>query len=116
MAEIIIKNLVLRTIVGINENERKKKQEVIVNIKFETEPDLAIQSDNITDTVNYRSLTKKIINAAENSNFFLLEKLTDFILQIVMEDKRILKATVRVDKHHVLRFTESVAVELSAKK
>ena len=109
-----IKNLKLQTIVGINDWERKEKQDVIINIEAEFDENPALETDNIEDSVNYRTMTKKIINLVESSSFQLLEKLASEVLKIVMEDKKVLSTKVEVDKPGALRFSESVSVECSA--
>ena len=111
---IRIKNLKLRAIVGINPDERVNKQDVIVNVSINADLCKAITTDTETSTCNYRSITKKIIEHVEHSEFYLLEKLADSILQIVLQDPLVLNATVEVDKPHALRFSDSVSIELSA--
>ena len=116
MATIRITNLRLRTIIGINEWERDVKQDVIINITLEFNADRAAQSDNIKDTVDYKTLTKKVIKTVEASQFNLLESLTQTILNIAIEDKKVLNATVRIDKPQALRFADSVSIEMSRKQ
>ena len=116
MAKIQITDLNVRTILGINDWERKNRQEILINIIFNYDCKKARQKDDVSEVVDYKSLTKKIISKVENSQFFLLEKLTEFVLDLVMEDERIQNATVRIDKPHALRFAKSVSVELSAKR
>jgi len=113
---IRIKNLKLRTIIGINEWERDAQQDVIVNISIEFDGKQAGRTDDIESTVNYKSLKKRIIELVESSEYFLLEKLVDSILKVIMEDSKVLKATVEVDKPNALRFADSVSVEGTAER
>ena len=114
--KIKIKNLRLRTIIGTNDWERTNRQDVIINIKMRIDGEKVAATDDIIDTVNYRELTKTIIREVEKSNFYLLEKLADFILKIIMEDTKVIKAKVEVDKPQALRFSDSVSVSISAKR
>jgi D-erythro-7,8-dihydroneopterin triphosphate epimerase len=116
MATIRITNLKLRAIIGTNDGERECKQDVIINVKIDFDSAKASASDNIKDTIDYKTLTKHIIDEVEPSSFFLLEKLTRHILNIIMEDPLVLEASVRVDKPLALRFSDSVSVELSEKQ
>ena len=116
MATIRITNLKLRTIIGVNEWERDLKQDVVINISLTYDAAKASKSDNLKDTIDYKAITKKIIKMVEASNFLLLEKLADIILQIVLDDPRVKEATVRVDKPLALRFADSVSVELTKKQ
>jgi len=116
MAIIRITDLKLRTIIGINDWERTSKQDIIINIKMEFDATKASQSDEIRDTVDYKLLTKKIINRVEESRYFLLEKLARQILNIVMDHQMVDAASVRVDKPFALRFADSASIELHEKK
>lgn len=112
LAKIHIKNLKLKAIIGVNDWERKEKQDIIINIFFEIDAEKSSYTDNIEDTSNYRILTKKIIEKIEVSNFFLLEKLTDTILDLIMEDTLILKASIKIEKINAITFSDSVSVEM----
>ena len=116
MATIRISNLKLRTIIGIHDWEREHKQDIMINVQMEFDASKSIQSDKIEDTVDYKIITKQIIKEVEASQFQLLEKLTQLILNIVMENKDVLEVTVRVDKPFALRFADSVSIELSEKR
>ena len=115
-AIITIKNLSLRTIIGLNDWEREKKQDVIINASIECDISDAAGTDSIDNSVNYRSITKRLIADVEQSEFRLLETLADFILNIIMEDENVLAATVEVDKPHSLRFAESVSITVSERR
>jgi D-erythro-7,8-dihydroneopterin triphosphate epimerase len=111
MALIRIKNLRLRTIIGIFDYEREHKQDIIINIKIYFDHRKAVITDSINDTVDYKKITKKIIADVENTNFQLIEKLADFVLNIIMEDEKVQVAKVKVDKPHALRYADSVSIE-----
>lgn len=116
MAKIRITDLHLRTIIGTNDWERDHKQDIIINISLEFDAAAAAKSDRLSDTVDYKKITKSIIRFVEKSRFQLLEKLTAQVLRIVMEDKRVISASVRIDKPNALRFAKSVSLELQAER
>lgn len=111
-----IKDLRLRTIIGFNDWERKKKQDVVINIKLAFELGKSTTSDRVEDTLNYKVITKQIIKSVEESDFNLLEKLAQMILDIVMENPRVIWAKVKVEKPFALRFSDSVSIKLTAKR
>ena len=115
-AIVEIQNLKLRTIIGFNDWERKNKQDVMINIKAGFDSGNSTKSDDVADTVDYKIITKKVIKAVEESDFNLLEKLTQMVLDIVMENPRIAWASVKIDKPFALRFTDSVSIELKSKR
>ncbi len=111
MALIRVKDLKLRTYIGFADHELEKKQDVIINLTFRYDARACEQTDNADDALNYRSITKRVIAHVEDNRFFLLEKLTREILEIIAGYPEVQEATVEVDKPHALRFAESVSVE-----
>ncbi|WP_416305337.1 dihydroneopterin triphosphate 2'-epimerase [Neptunicella sp. SCSIO 80796] len=116
LATIRIKNLRLRTFIGIKDDEIQNKQDVIVNVKIQYQAEQAAQSEDIQDALNYRTITKRIIELVENNRFSLLEKLTAEVLEIASEHKWVSYAEVEIDKPHALRFADSVSLCLSCSK
>ena len=114
--KITIENLRLRTVIGINDWERETMQDVVVNVELELAPGTVFTHDTIDETVDYKKLNKRLIAEVERSSFFLIEKLCDHLLTMVMEDSRVRRARVRVAKPTALRYTDSVSVECSAER
>ena len=114
MAEdrIEIKDLLLRGILGINDWEREKPQDILLNITLFTDLGAAGVSDRIEDTVNYRSLTKQVIEHVEASARFTVEALAADVARICLADTRVARVRVRVEKPGALRFARSVGVEI----
>jgi D-erythro-7,8-dihydroneopterin triphosphate epimerase len=110
--QIEIKDLQLRTVIGINEAERKDRQDVILNIILTADLAAAGRSDNVEDTVNYRTLTKRIIALVEGSQFQLVERLAEEVAALCLEDPRVERARVSVEKPGALRSARSVGVTL----
>lgn len=113
LATIKIKDLKLRTFIGINPEEIENKQDVTVNIEFQYNASTATSSDDMKDAQNYRTLTKKVIHLVEERKFYLLEKLAQDVLSIFSQEESILFAEVEIDKPHALRFAESVSISLA---
>jgi FolB domain-containing protein len=109
---ILIKDLLLRTIVGINEEERRDRQDVLINIELSADTKGAGTTDDIADAVNYRTITKRVIKLIEGSQFCLVERMAAEVAAICLEDPRVEAATVRVEKPGALRFARSVGVEI----
>ncbi|MGC9468518.1 MAG: 2-amino-4-hydroxy-6-hydroxymethyldihydropteridine diphosphokinase [Anaerolineae bacterium] len=111
--QIHIKDLLLRTIVGINQEEREKRQDVLINITLSADTREAGCSDEIGDAVNYRTITKRVIRMVEASRFHLVERLAAEIATICLADPRVEVAHVVVEKPGALRFARSVGVDIS---
>ena len=112
MDQIHIKDLHLRTIIGINEEERRNRQDVLINLVMDVDMRRAGESDDIDDAVNYRTITKRIIQLVETSQFYLVEKMAAEIAAICLDDPRVERARVTVEKPGALRFARSVGVTI----
>jgi dihydroneopterin aldolase/D-erythro-7,8-dihydroneopterin triphosphate epimerase len=110
---IIIRDLLVRGIVGINPDERKNRQDILVNVTMWTDTRPAAASDNIDDAVNYRTVTKALIHHIENSQPFLVERLAADLVQICFEtDTRVQAVELTVEKPTALRFARSVGLTI----
>ena len=116
LATIRIKNLRLRTYIGIKEDEILNQQDVIINVKIHYDAEQATDSDQMEDALNYKTITKRIIRLVEDNRFSLLEKLTSDVLVIAAEHPWVRYAEAEVDKPHALRFADSVSLCLSCNK
>jgi dihydroneopterin aldolase/D-erythro-7,8-dihydroneopterin triphosphate epimerase len=110
---IYIRDLTCRCIVGINAEERTNRQDVIVNVVIEADLRAACTSDRISDTIDYKAMKIAILNAVEQSQYFLVERLAERVADICLADPRVLSARVTIDKPGALRFARSVAIEVN---
>ncbi|QTF07733.1 dihydroneopterin triphosphate 2'-epimerase [Brenneria izadpanahii] len=111
-AIIRIKNLRLRTFVGIKEEEINNKQDIVINVEIHYPAEKSRRSEDINDALNYRTITKKIIRHVEENRFALLEKLTQDVLDIASNHDWITYAEVEVDKLFALRYADSVSMTM----
>lgn len=115
-AKIRVKNLRLRTFIGIKEEEINNRQDVIINLTIFYSAQAAVQENEIEYALNYRTITKAIISHVENNRFALLERLTQELVDLVMQYKEVRYVEVEVDKPQALRYSDSVSVTLSGKR
>lgn len=116
MARIRVKDLRLRTFIGINEDEIVNKQDVLINLTVLYPALEAVRDNDIVHALNYRTITKAVIQHVEGNRFALLERLTQEILDLVMQNTAVRYAEVEVDKPHALRFAESVSITLAGSR
>ena len=115
--QIRIEDLHLRTIIGINGEERRDRQDVLINLVLFVDTRAAGHSDNIADTpVNYRTLTKRVISGVEESEFHLIERLAEEIARICLEEQKVEMVRVSVAKPGALRFARSVEVVINRRR
>ncbi|WP_313053545.1 dihydroneopterin triphosphate 2'-epimerase [Pseudomonas lopnurensis] len=113
VAKIRIKNLRLRTYIGIKDEEIRNKQDIVINVTVLYQANEAVNSNDIEKALNYRAISKAIIKHVEENRFALLERLTQELLDLIMAHRDVHHAEVEVDKPHALRFADSVSIALS---
>ena len=117
MTLIKIENLRLTTVVGIFEWEKKILQKVIINTELEIDcPAPSAIGDDISGTVDYKKLNKKIISFVEGGKFALVETIAGGIANLALAEDKVLKVSVKVDKPGALRFADSVSVTHTASR
>ena len=82
LEKIHIRDLMLRCIVGINDWEREKKQDVLINITLYADLKTACQTDRIEDTVDYKAIKQKVVDMVEASSYMLVERLAEEVANI----------------------------------
>jgi FolB domain-containing protein len=112
MDQILITNLAARGILGINDWEREKPQEILINIVLFTDLVQAGASDDVRDSVNYRTVAKKVLAWTETSKRFTVEALAADLARLCLEEPGVQKVQVRVEKPGAVRFARSVGVEI----
>ena len=113
---IHIYDLLLRCVVGINPDERVQKQDVRITLTVYTDLSKAGRSDNIEDTVDYRTIKNNVVALVEGSSFFLIERMAECIADTCLEDRRVKKVEVLVIKPNALRPARSVGVEICRRR
>jgi FolB domain-containing protein len=115
MDKILIKDLSVQGIIGVNPEERKQPQEILINIILYTSTLKTGRSDDIQDTISYSVIAKKARTCAETAQRFTVEALAEDIARMCLGENGVLKVKVRVEKPGAVRFSRSVGVEIKRK-
>ncbi|MFA5575028.1 MAG: dihydroneopterin aldolase [Brumimicrobium sp.] len=114
LSTISVEDLRLRAYIGFMDWETKKLQDVVLSYSFKYDTSRASITDSVDDAVDYKLLTKQIIEMVDNQSFFLIEFLAEKIYQhIQLYHPNIQNITVKVEKPNALRFSDNVLVEIS---
>jgi len=113
---IYIRDLTCRCIVGINEEERTKKQDICINIVLYGDLRAACMSDRIEDTIDYKAVKQAVLATVEDSSFFLVERLADAIAGVCLREPAVERVAVTIDKPGALRYARSVAVSITRER
>lgn len=112
MDQVIIKDLLARGIIGVNDWERTQKQDILINLVLFTDIRRAGETDDIADCVNYRTVAKKVLAHAESAARLTVEALATDIARLCLEEPKVERVRVRVEKPGAVRFAQSVGVEI----
>jgi len=110
---IFIAGLEVYCIIGLQAWERQVKQKLHIDLTLETDTREAAASDTVADALDYRAVSKRVLELVEGSAFQLVETLAERVAATVLaEFPRARALTVRVAKPGAVRFSESVGVEI----
>mgnify|MGYP001170390029 FL=1 len=113
--QIFIEDLKCYAKIGIFDWERETKQPLIINITLDIKKFDYI-SDDINDTVNYKSLIHKINELIEDSEYQLIETLGVEIAKLCLKEKKVINASIKIDKPGALKLSKNVGVIISRSK
>jgi FolB domain-containing protein len=116
MDQVFIRDLVARGIIGVNDWEREKPQEILINVVLFADLHRAGNSDNIRDSVNYRTVAKKVLAHSETAQRHTVEALASDIARLCLDEPSVQKVRVRVEKPGAVRFSRSVGIEIEREK
>ena len=110
--KILIKDLVLKMLVGIHNFEKKKKQRVRFNLIINIDQNLIPNDKDLKSIINYEQVIKTITKITSGKHYLLLETLAEKIFFKLFENPRIKKILLRIEKLDVIKNTTSVGIEL----
>lgn len=110
MDKIFLTELKIDTVIGIWEWERRIRQTVVVDLEMSADIARAAATDQVEDTLNYKSVAKRVQDFVANSEFQLVETLADRIAAIIREEFAVAWVRVRVNKPGAIRGSKGVGV------
>ena len=116
MDKIFLNELKIDTVIGIFEWERRILQTVIIDLEMDADIAKAAKSDDVIDTLNYKSVAKRVQKFVEDSSFKLVESLAEHIASIILDEFPVNWVKVRVNKPGAIRGSKGVGVEIEREK
>jgi dihydroneopterin aldolase len=107
---IYLKALKIDTIVGIFEWERQIKQTVVLDLEMATDIQKAASTDSIEDTLDYKAVTKRLIDFVSHSEFQLVETLAERITEIVLTEFSVPWIRLQLNKSGAIRGAQEVGI------
>ena len=111
MSDIVfIKGLRPRAILGLNDWEREKPQELEIDIEMAQDIRAAAKDEDIEKSVNYRAVAKAVMKHTIEGKYLLVETLAENLAALIREDYGIAWVRLRIAKPGAVRFSDAVGV------
>lgn len=107
---IFLGGLQIETIIGIYDWERETKQTVILDIEMAFDIQKAAETDSIEYTLDYKAVSKRTIAFVETSSFFLVEKLTVEIANVIRNEFGVPWVKITLNKKGAIRGASDVGI------
>jgi dihydroneopterin aldolase len=107
---IFLGGLEIETIIGIYDWERETKQTVVLDIEMAFDIQKAAETDDIQYTLDYKTVSKRIISFVEDSQFLLVEKLISEIADIIRHEFNVPWVKITLNKKGAIRGASDVGI------
>lgn len=112
MGRVLIRDLVVRGIIGIHPSERETPQEIVINLDLETDLRRAGDSDDIADCLDYQRVAEKVSAHTASVGRFTVEALAADLARLCLSEPGVERVRVRVEKPAAVAGCRSVGVEI----
>lgn len=107
---VYIRELEVETVIGIYDWEREVRQTVSLDLEMGTDIRAAASTEDIEQTLNYKSVSKRLISFISESEFLLVETMAEEVSQIVMNEFDVPWLRLRLSKPGAVRGAKDVGV------
>jgi len=112
MDKVFIEALEIECVIGIYDWERKIKQPIVLDIEMAFDNRIPAASDNIEDTLDYKAVSKRLIQFVSESDFGLVEKLGEQCCKIILDEFKVSHVKLKLSKIGAVRGAKAVGVML----
>ena len=107
---VYIRELEVRTIIGIFDWEREQRQLVSLDLEMGSDIATAAATDTIENALDYKAVAKRLIDFIEKSEFFLVETLAERVADIVVNEFNVPWVKLRLGKPGAVTGSKDVGV------
>ena len=110
MDRVFIEDLRIQTVIGVFDWEREITQTVSLNLEMGFDITGAAKTDSIEDTLDYKAVSKRLIQFVENSEYQLVEALAEECARIVLAEFPVNWLRLKLAKPGAVRGSSAVGV------
>jgi dihydroneopterin aldolase len=107
---VFLRDLRIDTVIGIYDWERRTRQTLVFDLEMSADIARAAASDDIDDTLNYKSVAKRLAQFVSESDFRLVETLAERCAQIIREEYGVRWVRLTLNKKGAVRGASDVGV------
>ncbi len=112
MDKVFIEALEIECVIGIYDWERKIRQPVLLDIEMDFDNRRPAASDDIADTLDYKAISKRLIQFVSESSYGLVEALAEECCRIIVEEFPASRVRLKLSKLGAVRGARAVGVIL----
>lgn len=117
LANIFVEGLRIVCILGDLPHERTEPQQILVNLKAQTDISRVAASDNLQDSIDYVAMAALATRIAEQGRFHLVESLVSAMAKSILAQwPSILSISIRVEKSNCIPTARTCGVEYTLRK
>ena len=109
---VFIEDLRIDTTIGIYDWERQIKQTLAFDIEMATDIRKAAETDDIQYALNYKAVSKRIIQFVSDSHFLLVETVAEKVAAIIIEEFAVDWVRLSLHKPGAVRGSRSVGIRI----
>jgi dihydroneopterin aldolase len=109
---IFLRGLEIDCIIGFIEWERRIKQTVVIDLELPVDCRRAALADEVSATVDYKKVSKRVIAFVEASEFQLVETLAHKTAMLILEEFGVDWVRLSVNKPGAIRGSRDVGISL----
>jgi dihydroneopterin aldolase len=113
---ILVRDLVLKCLIGIHPHELLAPQRVRVNVEMAVYEQAGPLSDDIKNVVSYEDVIEGIKKMLADGHINLVETLAEKIAELCLTDERVNSVRIRVEKLDVYAEAASVGIEIERRR
>ncbi|MBM4217006.1 MAG: dihydroneopterin aldolase [Gammaproteobacteria bacterium] len=110
--KIFLRGLEVECIIGFIDWERRVKQRIQIDLELPVDCTRAARSDDVVDTLDYKSVAKRVIAFVEASEFMLVETMAHRIAMVILEEFGIEWVRIWINKPGAIRGSRDVGVAI----
>jgi dihydroneopterin aldolase len=110
MDKVFIEALEIETLIGIYDWERRIRQPLVFDIEMAFDNRRPAASDDIVDTLDYKAVSKRLIDYVSQSSFGLVETLAERCAEIILAEFDVAHVRLKLSKPGAVRGARAVGV------